>query len=62
MVRIVDNYYAHHHCGGDTFIWNNGRNNYESHFTSYPHEAAGKLTPDDPYAEAYKPLEKQNVF
>lgn len=62
MVRIVDNYYAHHHCGGDTFIWNNGRNNYESHFTSYPHEAAGKLTPDDPYAEVYKPLEKQNVF
>lgn len=51
MVRIVNNYFAHHNCGGDTLIWQNGRNNYEEHFTSYPHEAAGKKDPSDPLAE-----------
>jgi hypothetical protein len=51
MVRIVDAYFAHHHCGGDTLIWNNGRNNEESHFTSYPHEAAGKQKEEEMFAE-----------
>ena len=45
MVRIVDNYFAHHNVGGDTLIWSNGRCNYEEHFTSYPHEAEGKKKP-----------------
>lgn len=62
MVRIVDNYYAHHHCGGDTMIWSNGRNNYEDHFTQYPHEAAGKLNEDDPYAEVFEPLSQHDVY
>lgn len=61
MVRIVDAYYAHHNCGGDTLIWNNGRNNYEDHFTSYPHEAAGKLEEDQEYAEPASPWESQNI-
>lgn len=51
MVRIVDNYFVHHNVGGDTLIWSNGRCNYESHFTGYPHEAEGKETEKDKYAE-----------
>lgn len=62
MVRIVDLNFAHHHCGGDTFIWSNGRNNYESHFTSYPHEASGKLTEDESYATPNDILGKQDVY
>jgi hypothetical protein len=56
MVRIVDNYYAHHHCGGDTLIWSNGTNNKEDHFTPYVYEAAGKTKPDEPYAEPFEPF------
>ena len=57
MVRIVDNYFAHHNVGGDTLIWSNGRCNYESHFTSYPHEAEGKTEKSEPLAtgDDYKP-------
>lgn len=51
LVRIVDQTFAHHSCGGDHFIWNNGRCNDEEHFTSYPHEAAGKVKEDDELAE-----------
>ena len=61
MVRIVDNYYAHHHAGGDTFIWSNGRNNYEEHFTQYPGEAMGGLV-KGVYAEPFKPFAPQDVF
>lgn len=50
MVRIVSNYFVHHNVGGDDLIWSNGRNNSESHFTSYPFEAEGKLTADAPMA------------
>lgn len=62
MVRIVDNYYAHHHCGGDTLIWSNGTNNKEDHFTQYPYEAAGKTKPDDPYAASFEPFSQQDVY
>lgn len=67
MVRIVDQTFAHHSCGGDHFIWNNGRCNEEEHFTSYPHEAAGKLKEDDPYADetdtgVYKLKEEDNAI
>lgn len=51
MVRIVDNYFAHHHAGGDELIWNNVFNTWESHFTSYPHEAEGKIDKSEPLAE-----------
>lgn len=51
MVRIVDQYFVHHNCGGDTLIWNNGRCNYEDHFTHYPHEASGKISESDPMGE-----------
>ena len=51
MVRIVDNYFAHHNVGGDTFIWSNGRCNSERHFTSYPGEAEGGNTESGPGAE-----------
>lgn len=51
MVRILSQYFVHHNCGGDTMIWSNGRCNYEQHFTSYPHEAAGKEEEHDPFAE-----------
>lgn len=62
MVRIVDGYYAHHHCGGDTLIWNNGRNNLEDHFTQYPFEAAGKLEDTDEFAEPTAPFSNQDVY
>ena len=62
MVRIVDGYYAHHHCGGDTLIWNNGRNNLEDHFTPYPHEAAGKEKEDEDYLKPKEPFDQQDVF
>lgn len=51
MIRMVSQYFVHHNCGGDTLIWNNGRCNYEDHFTSYPHEAAGQKDAHDPIAE-----------
>lgn len=51
MVRLIDNYFVHHNCGGDTLIWNNGRCNYEDHFTSYPFEAEGKLYKEQTFAE-----------
>lgn len=62
LVRIVDNNFAHHSCGGDTFIWSNGRNNYEDHFTPYPHEAAGKLSEDEPYAKLNDTFKQQDVY
>lgn len=55
MVRIVDNYFVHHNVGGDTLIWSNGRCNYESHFTGYPHEAEGKEKETDSLAEPVGP-------
>ena len=54
MVRIVDNYFAHHHVGGDELIWSAGRNTWESHFTQYPHEAEGKLEQNEPVADVLK--------
>lgn len=51
MVRIVDNYFVHHSCGGDELIWTaGGRCNKEEHFTSYLFEAEGKETPEEPLA------------
>lgn len=61
MVRIVDAYFAHHHCGGDTLIWDNGRNNEEAHFTSYPHEAAGKKKEEEIYAEPVGEWQAQDI-
>lgn len=62
MVRILDNYFAHHHVGGDELIWNAKYSTWESHFTPYPHEAEGKLTENEPAAEkekeAYNPESK----
>lgn len=55
MVRIIDNYFVHHNVGGDTLIWSNGRCNYESHFTGYPHEAEGKEKETDALAEPVGP-------
>lgn len=51
MLRLFDQTFVHHTCGGDRIVWNNGRCNDEAHFTQYPHEAAGKMSKDDPYAE-----------
>lgn len=43
MVRIVDNYFAHHNVGGDTLIWAaGGKCVEEEHFTGYGFEAEGK--------------------
>lgn len=47
MVRIVDNYFVHHTCGGDELVWSAGRCTRENHFTGYPFEAEGKLTPEE---------------
>lgn len=62
MVRILDNYFAHHHVGGDELIWNAKYSTWESHFTQYPHEAEGKLEENEelasPIEKAYDP-EKQ---
>lgn len=43
MVRICDNYFVHHMCGGDELVWSAGKNTKEFHFTGWPHEAEGKL-------------------
>ena len=44
MVRIVDNYFAHHNVGGDKLIWAvDGKCVEEDHFTGYGFEAEGKL-------------------
>lgn len=51
MVRICNQYFAHHNCGGDHLIWNNGRCNDELHFTSYPHEACGMKKEKEAIAE-----------
>lgn len=64
MVRIVDNYFVHHSCGGDELIWSAGRPTKEVHFTSYDYEADGKANPDEALAQVqggvvdFKPLEK----
>ena len=50
MVRICDNYFAHHMCGGDEFVWSAGKNTKEFHFTGWPHEAEGKIGVNDPLA------------
>lgn len=43
MVRIVDNYFAHHNVGGDKLIWAaSGKCVEEDHFTGYGFEAEGK--------------------
>lgn len=59
MVRIINNYFAHHHVGGDELIWNKKYSTWESHFTPYPHEAEGKLYVQEPLIEktgkAYDP-------
>lgn len=47
MVRIVDNYFVHHTCGGDELVWSAGRCTRENHFTGYPFEAEGKITPEE---------------
>lgn len=53
MVRIVDNYFAHHNVGGDTLIWAaNGNCTEERHFTPYGFEAEGKLTPKQKLADS----------
>lgn len=49
MVRIVDNYFAHHNVGGDKLIWAAaGKCVEEDHFTGYGFEAEGK---DSEHAE-----------
>lgn len=51
MVRIIDNYFVHHSCGGDEYIWGSGnRTVKEEHFTSYFHEAEGKKEPTEKLA------------
>ena len=48
MVRIVDNYFVHHTCGGDEFIWESGGYcTKENHFSSVLYEAEGKIKKDD---------------
>lgn len=54
MVRIVDNYFVHHMCGGDELVWSAGACTKENHFTGYPFEAEGKLKPDDPLCKETK--------
>ncbi len=54
MVRIVDNYFVHHSCGGDELIWSAGRPTKEVHFTSYDFEADGKVNPDEALAQEQK--------
>lgn len=45
MVRIVDNYFAHHSVGGDKLIWSaSGKCIEEDHFSGYGFEAEGKLS------------------
>ena len=59
MVRIVDNYFAHHSCGGDELIWGAGGGcTKESHFTSYGFEAEGKIKAE----EVFCPEKEQGVY
>lgn len=52
MVRIVDNYFVHHTCGGDTLTWTSGgKCTEETHFTGTLYEAEGKLSESEPLAE-----------
>lgn len=52
MVRIVDNYFVHHSCGGDELIWElSGTCTKEEHFSGYLYEAEGKKAVDDPLME-----------
>lgn len=51
MVRIVDNYFVHHHVGGDDIIWSSGKCTSESHFTSWGFEAEGKTSKDEQLAQ-----------
>lgn len=48
LVCLTSNAYAHHSCLGDELSWSNGRTNREDHWTSYPHEAEGKMKEDEP--------------
>ena len=59
MVRIVDNYFVHHTCGGDELVWTTGNVcNGEEHFTGVLFEAEGKEKADDPLAK--DPLDEFN--
>lgn len=52
MVRIVDNYFVHHSCGGDELIWGAGGScTKEEHFTGVLYEAEGKLSENDVLAD-----------
>lgn len=55
MVRIVDNYFVHHTCGGDELVWGAGSCTKEEHFTGYAFEAEGKLKKNDALCEAERP-------
>lgn len=53
MVRIVDNYFVHHTCGGDELIWTAGdRCTGEEHFSSMLFEAEGKKTKEEELAKS----------
>lgn len=52
MVRITDNYFAHHMAGGDTLSWTWGKYaSMEEHFTGHQFEADGKEDKDKPLTE-----------
>ena len=52
MVRIVDNYFVHHTCGGDELIWTAGdRCTGEEHFSSMLFEAEGKKAKEEELAK-----------
>lgn len=51
MVRIVSNYFVHHHVGGDDLIWSSGKCTRESHFSSWGFEAEGKKDKNEPFAK-----------
>ena len=48
MVRIVSKNFKHFSSFGDQQIYDDGRLNFRFDGTSYPHEAFGKLNPNDP--------------
>lgn len=53
MVRIVDNYFVHHTCGGDELVWTAGdRCTGEEHFSSMLFEAEGKKTKEEELAKS----------
>lgn len=51
MVRIVSDYFVHHSSAGDSMIYDDGRLNVVEQYTSYSHEADGKLTAEDSFAD-----------